>query len=104
LVFQVNNVDAKGWWPLIIILGGIYAIIGGLFFSLIAMLLNKNHSSYTNSFAIIFFLGYLALSILPNFYLVHFSQDNLFLFFVTLLFSFHLLVCLGHQIKKRFNS
>jgi hypothetical protein len=104
LILQGNNVDAKGWWSFLIILSGIYSLLGGLLFSLPAILLNKNHSSYTNTFAIIFFLGYLALSILPNFNLTHFSQVNLFLFFITSLFSFHLLRCLGHQFKKSFNS
>lgn len=104
LIFQVNNVDAKGWWPLIIILSGVYAIIGGLLFSLLALLLDKNHSLYTNIFATTFFLGYVVVSLLPIYFnLTYFSQNHLFIFFIIILFTVHLLICLGYQLKKRFN-
>ncbi|WP_174714453.1 hypothetical protein [Legionella sainthelensi] len=104
LIFQVNNVDAKGWWPLIIILSGVYAIIGGLLFSLLALLLDKNHWLYTNIFATTFFLGYVVLSLLPIYFkLTYFSQNHLFIFFIIILFTVHLLICLGYQLRKRFN-
>ncbi|WP_258957694.1 hypothetical protein [Legionella sainthelensi] len=104
LIFQVNNVDAKGWWPLIIILSGVYAIIGGLLFSLLALLLDKNHSLYTNIFATTFFLGYVVISLLPIYFnLTYFSQNHLFIFFIIILFTVHLLICLGYQLRKRFN-
>ncbi|KTD15497.1 hypothetical protein Lgra_0163 [Legionella gratiana] len=105
LIFQVNNVDAKGWWPLIIILSGVYAIIGGLLFSLLALLLDKNHSFYTSIFATTFFLGYVVLSLLPTYFnLTYFSQNQLFIYFIIILFTVHLLICLGYQLRKRLNS
>ncbi|KTD63273.1 hypothetical protein Lsan_1391 [Legionella santicrucis] len=104
LIFQVNNVDAKGWWPLVIILGGVYAIIGGLFFAAFALLLVNNHSFYTNIFATTFFLGYVVISLLPIYFnLTYFSQNQLFIYFIIILFTVHLLICLGYQLKKILN-
>ncbi|ARB90881.1 hypothetical protein A6J40_01135 [Legionella longbeachae] len=98
----MNNVDANGWWSLIIILSGVYALVGRLIFSLLAMLLDKNHLFDTNTLASTFFLGYVALSLLPIYFnLTYLNQTHLFIFFIIILFTVHLLICLGYQLKKR---
>src|SRR3990167_11220406 len=37
LVFQRSNVDARGWWPIAIIFGELYAILFGLVFAMLAL-------------------------------------------------------------------
>jgi hypothetical protein len=99
LVFQRSNVDARGWWPIAIILGELFALLSGLAFSILALMLHKYHNRYTNGFAIAIFVGYIIFSLLPWRY-VHSGPVDLFTSYILLLFIFHLINCLYQQFKK----
>lgn len=105
LIFQSNNVDARGWWPLVIVIGAMYGILIGLIYAAFATLLRKEHDSYTNKFGIALFLGYFVISLLPLYFnFASFSQTHLFISFIILLLGFHLLICLGAQLTRKHRS
>lgn len=99
LVFQRGNVDARGWWPMSLIIGEFCAILLGFLFAILALMLNKHHNKYTNCIAIAIFVGYVIFSLLP-WRLVHFGQINAFTIYMIILFIFHLVICLYQQLRR----
>lgn len=102
LIFQRNNVDARGWWPVLIIMSEFYAILFGLVFAVLAMLLKTQHDRYTDGFAQVMVIGFISLIFLPHYpdvgSLGHVHSFNLL---VVILFSTHVLVCLGSQLRRK---
>ena len=99
LVFQRSNVDARGWWPVAIIFGELCAILLGLVFAMLALMLNKQHNRYTNGFAVAVFVGYIIFSLLP-WRFVYFGSMDGFTSYIILLFTFHLVICLYQKLKN----
>jgi len=99
LVFQRSNVDARGWWPVAIIFGELFAILLGVIFATLALMLNKLHGRYTNGFAIAIFAGYVIFSLLPSRF-VSFGQMDGFISYIVLLFTFHLVICVYQKLNK----
>ncbi|WP_207386009.1 hypothetical protein [Legionella gresilensis] len=105
LIFQSNNVDARSWWPVIIILGAIYAILFGFIFAIFARLLKDEHSSYSKTFATVLFVGYAIITWLPPFISFnYFGQVNSFTLFMILLFGFHIMLSLGYWLNSYFSA
>ncbi|MGC1181966.1 hypothetical protein [Legionella sp.] len=100
LVFQRSNVDARGWWPVAIIFGELFALLLGVVFALLALMLNKHHARYTNGFAIAIFVGYVIFSLLPWRFVYLGSMDG-FMSYIILLFMFHLVICLYQKLKNQ---
>lgn len=102
LIFQRNNVDVRGWWPVIIILSELYAIIFGLVFAVLAKLLKTQHDRYTDGFAQVMVIGFIALVFLPHYpSLGPLGHVHSFNILVVILFSTHVLACLGSQLRRK---
>ena len=102
-MFEINNVDVKGWWPIIIIIETIYAIVGGFIFALFSQLLPKDHQSYTHKFALALFFGYLLISGVPVIFDLNYTYRlNLFLLLVIAFSAFHLVACLISFWNKKY--
>lgn len=102
LIFQRNNADARGWWPVLIIMSEFYAILFGLVFAVLALLLKTQHDKYTDRFAQILAISFISLTFLPFYFKVgatdHVHTSTIWMI---LLFSVHLLVCLGARLRKK---
>jgi hypothetical protein len=99
LVFKRNNVDAREWWSIAIVFGELFAILLGLVFAILALMLNKQHNRYTNGFAIAVFIGYVMFSLLP-WRFVYFGSIDGFTSYIIVLLMFHLVICLYQTLKK----
>lgn len=105
LIFQRNNVDARGWWPVFIIMSEFYAILFGLVFAVLALLLKPQHDRYTDRFAQALTISFISLTFLPFYFKVgatgHIHTSTIW---TILLFSVHLLVCLGVGLREKLQS
>lgn len=102
LLFKSQNTDVRSWWPILIILGIVYANIMGLIYSLIALFLTRPHIWYTNIFAVVLFLGYLIQNWLPFYVDVKgLGLFNLFYLFISLILLMHLLVCVSYKVLAK---
>ena len=97
LLFEYNNTDARGWWPLIIFFISFCGLVFSSIYSLLSLLL-PYHKRYTMVFACLiitilslskFFPRYLSLGFL--------GEHDFFLIMEILLISVHLLICLGFK-------
>lgn len=61
LLFQYNNSDAIGWWPLAIYFISAFGILFAFIFSLIALMLN-NHKKYTLIYSLVIILNQIFIS------------------------------------------
>lgn len=101
LLFQYDNSDTRGWWPLTIYfitaVGSLFACI----FSLIAMMLNY-HKKYTLACSFVLILSLMFVS-----FMMHLNPLSVFAkyetFYIILLFliGLHLLLCLGYKVIYR---
>lgn len=98
LLFQYDNSDVKGWWPLIIYIMGFYGFVFALTFSLIALILD-NHRTYSVVFSFIIFFILLFSKYWPYyfdvFYVGNVSSFSLICFS---LISIHLLICIIYKL------
>lgn len=93
LVFQWDNVDAKGWWPIGIIIFEVYALFLGSLFAFISLLLKEEHRQYTYIFGLANFLGYLIISLLP--WRFHYLYGfDIWMLYTIGLFIFYLVFCI----------
>lgn len=99
LMFQRGNVDARAWWPAAIIAVALYGLFLNILFSSLALMLKKNHSQYTNQFALVLFIAYIVFSLLPA-RLTQFGLIDVFNLCIILLFIGHLILCLSNQLKR----
>ncbi|MBA2710109.1 MAG: hypothetical protein H0U57_05920 [Tatlockia sp.] len=101
LLFEGNNVDARGWWPFFVLFSTLYGWGIGLLFSVFALLLNKNHRYYTHGFAIILTFFLMLPNVIPRAAKVFaYSGTDLFYSSLILLLGIHLLVCLGSYLVR----
>ncbi|RAP34630.1 hypothetical protein B1207_15210 [Legionella quinlivanii] len=102
LLLKSQNTDVRSWWPILILLGIVYANIIGLIYSLIALFLTRSHIWYTNVFAVVLFLGYLIQNWLPFYVEVKgLGLFNLFYLFISLILLMHLLVCVSYKVLAK---
>lgn len=93
LIFQCNNSDVKGWWPLIIYIMGIYGFVFALCFSFVALFLDK-HKIYTIVFLVIIFFAFLLSNFWPMYLQVLYLGDvSSFSVIYFTLIGAHLLFC-----------
>ena len=105
LLFQYNNSDTLGWWPLIIYFIAAFGILFAVIFSLIAMMLN-GHKRYTLIYSFVIILTIMFIS-----FMMHldpfsfFAKSETFYIIFLLLIGIHLLLCLGYKViySKQFN-
>jgi hypothetical protein len=100
LVFQYNNSDARGWWPLVIYFIAARGVVFALLFSLFAMILN-GHKKYTLIFT--FVLMALLIFIISMEYLYpksFFANSEAYSIGLLLLIGIHALLCSGYKILK----
>ncbi|MBA2651646.1 MAG: hypothetical protein H0U73_05195 [Tatlockia sp.] len=102
LLFQGNNVDARGWWPIFVIFSGLFGLGIALLFSVFALLLNKNHRYYTQGFAVILTLFLTFPNVMPSITkgFTSFCGMDLFYFSLILLLGIHLVVCLSAYLVR----
>ncbi|QBS13491.1 hypothetical protein [Legionella geestiana] len=105
LIFQRNNVDARGWWPVLIIMSEFYAILFGLVFAVLALLLKTQHDKYTERFAQALAISFISLTFLPFYFNLgptdHIHTSTIWMI---LLFSVHLFACLVSRLRKKPSS
>lgn len=96
LLFQYNNSDTLGWWPLGIYFISAFGILFAIIFSLIALMLN-NHKKYTLIYSLVIILNLMFIS-----FMMHLDRLSIFAKFETfyiiflLLIGIHLLLCLAY--------
>ncbi|MBY0544729.1 MAG: hypothetical protein K2Q14_04185 [Gammaproteobacteria bacterium] len=97
LLFQYNNSDALGWWPLAIYFISAFGILFAIIFSLIAMMLN-NHKKYTLIYSITIILTLIFISLMMHLdSFSFFARSETFYIIFLLLGGIHLLLCLGYK-------
>ena len=102
LVFEYKNTDALGWWPLVILFGGLYGLFYAFIFSLISLMIN-HHKKPAIAFIVLIIMLILIENLAPKDMLPRYMS---FLFFGEVEF-FHvvmgyflfmyLLFCLGQN-------
>lgn len=99
LLFQYDNSDTLGMWPLAIYFSAFLGLLWAFVFSLIAMMLNE-HNKYTFIFSSIIMLWLIIFS-----FLSHHKPFSIFAsdatFYATLLFliGVHLLLCVVYRVN-----
>lgn len=103
LLFQYNNSDTIGWWPLAIYFISAFGILFAIIFSLIALMLN-NHKKYTLIYSLVLIINLMFISFMMHVDpLSIFAKSNTFYIIFLLLIGVHLLLCLGYKaIYSRF--
>lgn len=100
LLFQYNNSDVKGWWPLIIYIMSFYGFVFALTFSLIALILNS-HKIYSIIFSLIIFCAFLFSKFWPlYFHGLYIGNVSSFFTIYFGLISIHLLICIFYKSYK----
>jgi hypothetical protein len=100
LVFQYNNTDARGWWPLVIYFITARGIIFAFFFSLLAMIFN-GHKKYTLFFTFALILLLMFISYMEYLYpMSFFAHSEAYSIGLLLLMGIHVSLCLGYKILK----
>ena len=97
LLFQYNNSDTLGWWPLAIYIVSTFGVIYAFLFSLIAMTL-KNHKKYTLIFSIVLIsiLIFISLMMHLNPLSIYAKYETFYIIFFILI-TLHLAICLGYK-------
>jgi len=97
LLFQYNNSDALGWWPLAIYVVSAFGILFAVIFSLVAMMLN-NHKVYAVIYSIVLILVHMFASFMMHLDpLSFFSQSGTFYIVFLFLICVHFLICLTYK-------
>ena len=95
MLFEYDNADVLGWWPVILLLVSLYGMLFAVSFSLMALLLG-NHKRYTVIFSIVILLlmtfmpTYIPIPFLGRVGVVHVCMG--------LLICTHLFLCLGYKV------
>lgn len=100
LLVGYNNSDARGWWSFLILAAELYGLILGFVFASFALLLNKQHVTYTLIFAVALAINFSTLKLMPPYILTPFGDIGIFPACALLLLSVHVLVCLGYRLSK----
>jgi hypothetical protein len=97
-IFNFNNSDVRGWWPMALYIITYFGVLFAFIFSLSGKILN-NHKKYTFAFFYLIIVLIPLLSFLP--YIWPFSiygKRDFFYEAMSLLLGIHLLCCLGQKI------
>lgn len=98
LLFQYNNSDMRGWWPLFMYTTSVYGLIFTVIFSYSALIVN-NHKMYLIIFSFIISIIILFSKFWPYYISVFFiGSINTYLVIMCSLISFHLLVCSAYKL------
>ena len=98
-IFNFNNSDVRGWWPMALYFITFFGVLFAFIFSLSGKILN-NHKKYTLAFFYLIIALIPLLSILP--YIWPFSiygKRDFFYECMSLLLGIHLLCCLSQKIR-----
>lgn len=97
LIFQYNNSDALGWWPIGNCIVSAFGLIFAFIFSLIAMLLN-NHRKYTALYSIIIITSLIIISFMMYLDpLSVYAQSKAFYMIFFMLLALHFVFCVGYK-------
>lgn len=102
LIFEYNNSDALGWWPLVILIGCLYGLFYALVFSLISLIID-HHKKQTIVFVFLIIMLILIENIIPMVMLpryisvLFFGEIELFHVVMWLFLFIYLLFCLGQR-------
>jgi hypothetical protein len=97
-VFQYNNSDARGWWPLVIYFITAIGIVFAIFYSLFAMILNS-HKKYTFGFSFVLIILLMFISSMEHLYpMSFFANSKAYFICLLLLIGMHSLLCLGYKV------
>lgn len=101
LLGEHNNTDAKGWWPLLIIIFELYGLVLGVVFASLALLLDRQHFRYTLIFAVVLAINFSTLQLMPPYVHTNILGDiSTFFLCVVLLLGAHALLCIGYSFSK----
>lgn len=97
LLFQYNNSDTLGWWPLGIYIVSAFGIIFAFLFSLFAVML-KSHKKYTliYSLVLIFILIFISFMMHLDPLSIYAKYETFYIIFFILI-SLHIMLCLGNK-------
>lgn len=97
LLFQYNNSDTLGWWPLGIYIISVFGVVFAWLFSLIAMML-KNHKKYTLIFSMVLISVLIFISFMMHLEpLSIYAKYETFYIIFSIIISIHLVLCLGYK-------
>ena len=97
LLFQYNNSDTLGWWPLAIYFVSAFGILFAIAFSLIAMMLN-NHKKYTLIYSLVLIFTLMFISLMMHLDpLSTVAKSETFYIIFLILIGIHLLLCVGYK-------
>ncbi|CBJ10438.1 hypothetical protein LLO_0112 [Legionella longbeachae NSW150] len=98
LLIEHNNPDAKGWWPLLIIVAELYGIVLG---SVFALLLDRKHFKYTLIFAVVLSITFSTLKLMPPYiHILILGETRIFPLCAFLLISAHVMGCIAWRLSK----
>lgn len=103
LLFQYNNSDTLGWWPIAIYFIAAFGILFAFIFSITAMILN-NHIKYTLFYSATLVITLMFISFMTYLNPVSFfAKNETFYIIFLVLIGIHLLICLVlKSIYRRF--
>lgn len=100
LLFQYNNSDTLGWWPLAIYFISAFGILFATIFSLIALMLNS-HKGYTLICSLVLILNLMFISFMMHLDLLSiFAKSETFYIIFLLLMGIHLMLCLIYKASR----
>lgn len=101
LLFQYNNSDVLGWWPITIYFSSLIGVLFAIMFSLFAIMLNI-HKKYTLVYSVILVLVQMFISFMMHLNpLSIFARDKTYYAVFLFLIGMHLFICLSYIIKNR---
>lgn len=101
LLGEYNNIDAKGWWTFLIIVAELYGMIIGFVSASCALLLDRQHFRYTLIFALILFINFSTLKLMPaSVHTIALGNIGIFPLCTIILLSVHAIICLSYRFSK----
>lgn len=103
LITELDNIDARGFWPFQIYLMALYGIIFSWIYSLLGMMIKRYHIKYSSLICMVIILSFLLLNYLPRkIYLYHELKIEPFYFIFATILLLHFFVCLIIFMKENF--
>jgi len=105
LITELNNGDARAFWPFQMYFMAFYGIIFSWGYSLLGLMIKKNHIKYSLLISSTIILSFIALNYLPRrINLIHELKIEPFYFIFSIILLLHIGVCIAYFMKEKYSK